>query len=79
MTELGITQSTNIYNTRLLIRTLKYVLDILQMEKAFTVEEYKHRERERKQANNESLAFFKCKKSSQELEGESDDLWSENS
>ena len=42
MMELGITQSTNIHNTRLLIRTLKYVLDILQMEEAFTVEEYKH-------------------------------------
>ena len=42
MMELGITQSTNIYNTRSLIRTLKYVLDILQTEKAFTVEEYKH-------------------------------------
>ena len=26
--ELGITQSTNIHNTRSLIRTLKYVLDI---------------------------------------------------
>ena len=77
MTELGKTQSTNIHNTRLLIRTLKYVLDILQMEKAFTVEEYKHTHThthiQRKQANNESLAFFKCKKSSQELEGESDD------
>ena len=42
MMELGITQSTNIHNTRLLIRTLKYVLDILQTEEAFTVEEYKH-------------------------------------
>ena len=42
MMELGITQSTNIYNTRSLIRTLKYVLDILQTEEAFTVEEYKH-------------------------------------
>ena len=40
--ELGITQSTNIHNTRSLIRTLKYVLDILQTEEAFTVEEYKH-------------------------------------
>ena len=29
-------------NTRSLSRTLKYVLDILQTEKAFTVEEYKH-------------------------------------
>ena len=30
------------HNTRSLSRTLKYVLDILQTEKAFTVEEYKH-------------------------------------
>ena len=29
----------NIHNTRSLIRTLKYVLDILQTEEAFTVEE----------------------------------------
>ena len=42
MMEFGITQSTNIHNTRSLIRTLKYVLDILQTEEAFTVEEYKH-------------------------------------
>ena len=42
MMELGTTQSTNIHNTRSLIRTLKYVLDILQTEEAFTVEEYKH-------------------------------------
>ena len=42
MMELGITQSTNIHNTRSLIRTLKYVLDILQMEEAFKVEQYKH-------------------------------------
>ena len=42
MMELGITQSTNIHNTRSLIRTLRYVLDILQTEEAFTVEEYKH-------------------------------------
>ena len=40
--ELGITQSTNIYNTRSLICTLKYVLDILQTEEAFMLEEYKH-------------------------------------
>ena len=40
--ELGIMQSTNIPNTRSLIRTLKYVLNILQTEEAFTVEEYKH-------------------------------------
>ena len=42
MMELGITQSTYIHNTRSLIRTLKYVLDILQTEEALTVEEYKH-------------------------------------
>ena len=33
---------TNIYNTISLIRTLEYALDILQTEKAFTVEEHKH-------------------------------------
>ena len=43
MMELGITQSTNIHNTRSLICNLKYVLDILQTEEVFTVEEYKHR------------------------------------
>ena len=42
MMELGITLSTNIHNTRSLIRTLKYVLDMLQAEEAFTVEEHKH-------------------------------------
>ena len=42
MMELGIKQLTNIHNTRSLICTLKYVLDILQTEEAFTVEEYKH-------------------------------------
>ena len=42
MMELGITQSTNIHNTRSLIRTPKYVLDILQTEEASPVEEYKH-------------------------------------
>ena len=42
MMELGITQSTDIHNTRSLIRALRYVLDILQAEEAFTVEEYKH-------------------------------------
>ena len=42
MMECCITQSTNIHNSRSLIRTLKYVLDILQTEEAFTVEEYKH-------------------------------------
>ena len=40
MMELGITRSTNIHNTRSLICTLKYVLDILQTEEAFTAEEY---------------------------------------
>ena len=42
MMELGITQPTNIHNTRSLIRTLKYVLNILQTEETFTVKEYKH-------------------------------------
>ena len=42
MMELGITQSTDIHNTRSLIRALRYVLDILQTEEAYTVEEYKH-------------------------------------
>ena len=42
MMELDITQSTNIHNTRSLTRTLKYVLDILQTEEVFTVEEYTH-------------------------------------
>ena len=42
MMELGIRHTTNIHNTRSLIRTLKYVLDILQTEEAFTVKEYKH-------------------------------------
>ena len=40
MMELGIMQPTNIHNTRLLIRTLKYVLHILQTEEASTVEEF---------------------------------------
>ena len=42
MMELGITQSTDIHDTRSLIRALRHVLDILQTEDAFTVEEYKH-------------------------------------
>ena len=42
MMELGRKHPTNIHNTRSLIRSLKYVLDILQTEEAFTVEEYKH-------------------------------------
>ena len=42
MMELGIRHATNIHNTRLLIRTLKNVLDILQTEESFTVKEYKH-------------------------------------
>ena len=42
MMELGIKHPTNIHNTRPLICTLKYALDILQTEEAFTVEEYKH-------------------------------------
>ena len=51
MMELDIRHTTNIHNTRSLIRTLKYVLEILQTEEAFTVEEYKyihtHTQRER--------------------------------
>ena len=42
MMEIGIRHATNIHNTRSLIHTFKYVLDILQTEEAFTVEEYKH-------------------------------------
>ena len=42
MMELGIKEPTNIHNTRSLIRTRKYVLDIFQTEEAFTVEEYQH-------------------------------------
>ena len=52
--ELGITQSTNIDNTKSLIRTLKYVLDILQTEEAFKVEEYK-----KKHTHTQSSIFFK--------------------
>ena len=43
MMELGIAEPTNIHNTRSFICTLKYVLDILQTEEAFTVKEYKHK------------------------------------
>ena len=42
MKELGSSTAYNTHNTTSLIRTLKYVSDILQMEEAFTVEEYKH-------------------------------------
>ena len=42
MRELGSGTTYNTHNTTLLIRTLKYVSDILQTEEAFTVEEYKH-------------------------------------
>ena len=40
--ELGKKHPTNNHNTRSLIRTLKYALDILQTEEALTVEEYTH-------------------------------------
>ena len=43
MMQLGRKHLTIIHNTRSLIRTLKYVLDILQTEDVFTVEEYKHK------------------------------------
>ena len=56
MMELGRKHPTNIHNTRSLICTLKYVLDILQTEEAFTMEEYKH-------ANtHESSELLKVKK-----------------
>ena len=42
MMELGRKHPTNIHNTRLLIRTLKNALEILQIEEAFMVEAYKH-------------------------------------
>ena len=42
MKELGRGTSYNTHNITSLIRTLKHVSDILQMEEAFTVEEYKH-------------------------------------
>ena len=42
MRELGSGTAYNTHNTTSLIRTLKYVSDILQTEEAFTVEEYKH-------------------------------------
>ena len=42
MKELGSGIAYNTHNTTSLIRTLKYVSDILQTEEAFTVEEYKH-------------------------------------
>ena len=42
MKELGSGTAYNTHNTTSLIRTLKYVSDILQTEEAFTVEEYKH-------------------------------------
>ena len=42
MKELGKSTQINIYNTRSLIRALKYVSDILQTEEAFTMEEYTH-------------------------------------
>ena len=42
MRELGSGTTYNTHNTTSLIRTLKYVSDILQTEEAFTVEEYKH-------------------------------------
>ena len=45
MKKLGRRNQINIYNTRSLIRALKYVSDILHTEKAFTVEEYKQHTR----------------------------------
>ena len=42
MRELGSGTTCNTHNTTSLIRTLKYVPDILQTEEAFTVKEYTH-------------------------------------
>ena len=42
MRELGSGTTYNTHNTTSLIRTLKYVQDILQTEEAFTVKEYTH-------------------------------------
>ena len=42
MKELGSGTAYNTHNTTSLIRTLKYVSDILQTEEAFTVKEYTH-------------------------------------
>ena len=42
MKELGSGTAYNTHNTTSLIRTLKYVSDILQTEEALTMEEYKH-------------------------------------
>ena len=42
MRELGSGTTYNTHNTTSLIRTLKYVSDVLQTEEASTVEEYKH-------------------------------------
>ena len=42
MKELGRSTQINIHKTRSLIRPFKYVLDILQAEEAFRVEEYTH-------------------------------------
>ena len=42
MKELGSGTTYNTHNTTSLIRTLKFVPDILQMEEAFTVKEYTH-------------------------------------
>ena len=43
MMELSEKHPTNVHNTRSLIHTLKYVLNILQTEKSLAVEEYTHR------------------------------------
>ena len=57
MMKLGITQSTDIHNTRSLIRALRYVLDILQTEEAFTVEDYKHTHTHTHGTTNYSVEF----------------------
>ena len=59
MKDLGSGTTYNTHNTTSLIRTLKYIPDILQTEEAFTVKEYTHthtltakRKEERKSINN---------------------------
>ena len=56
MRELGSGTAYNTHNVTSLIRTLKYVSDILQTEETFTVEEYKHTHTHTKVRNTLNLA-----------------------
>ena len=60
MRELGSGTAYNTHNITSLIRTLKYVSDILQKEEAFTVEEYK-RTHTHTQAANKNTKFMSTK------------------